>query len=182
VTPQQQLQPYLRPDERLLWSGRPDPDVVFSPRDVFLIPFSLMWGGFALFWEGAVIVKGTNAFFIAWGVPFVLIGLYMIFGRFIAKKRWRRSAAYGLTDQRALVAVGARSVSDSPIKNTPTSVRRSRDGAHVTISFGSQSGWMRPHGANADLLPWFNPTGEVTFVDVAEPDRLLGALESARTT
>jgi hypothetical protein len=180
VTAQQQLEPYLRPNERLLWCGRPDPDVIFSPRDVFLVPFSLMWGGFALFWEGAVIVGGTNALFIAWGVPFVLVGLYMIFGRFIVKKRWKRSAAYGVTDQRALVAVGTRSISDSPIKNTPTSIRRSRDGAHVAVSFGSPSGFMRPHAANADLMPWFNPTGEVAFVDVAEPDVLLQALERAR--
>jgi hypothetical protein len=181
ASPEQQLRPYLRAQERLLWSGRPDPDVVFSSRDIFLIPFSLMWGGFALFWEGAVIVGGTNAFFILWGIPFVLIGLYMIFGRFIAKKRWRRRAAYGVTDQRALVAVGTRSVSDSPVKNTATSVRRSRDGKHVTVSFGSQSSWALPHAANADLLPWFNPTNEVAFVDVAEPEGLLQALERARS-
>lgn len=168
--------------ERLLWSGRPDPDVIFTPRDVFLIPFSIVWGGFALFWEGAVIVAGTNAFFIAWGVPFVLVGLYMIFGRFVMKKRWKRTAAYGVTDQRALVAVGTRSVSDSPVKGTATSVRRSRDGRHASVSFGPQSGRMRPHSGNFDLVPWWNPTGDVAFIDVAEPDRLLAAVDLARAT
>jgi hypothetical protein len=33
VAPQQQLQRYLRPEERLLWTGRPDPDVLFGPAD-----------------------------------------------------------------------------------------------------------------------------------------------------
>jgi hypothetical protein len=56
---QQQLEPYLRPQERLLWSGRPDPSVLFTGKDGFLIPFSLMWGGFAIVWEVAAIV-GTK--------------------------------------------------------------------------------------------------------------------------
>ena len=35
--------------------------------------------------------------------------------------------------------------------------------------------------SNIDLVPWWNPTGEVAFVDVAEPDALLQALERARS-
>jgi hypothetical protein len=172
ASPQQQLQPYVRPHERLLWSGRPDPSVLFTAKDGFLIPFSLMWGGFAIVWEAAAIVgtKGSSRWFVLWGIPFVCIGLYMIFGRFILKKRRKR----------AMVAVGDRSLSDSPVKHTPTSVRRSRDGRHVTVTFGSQAGLNRVWAnTGMDVLPWWTGN-EVAFFDVAEPAELLAALDRAR--
>jgi hypothetical protein len=58
--------------EKILWVGRPDPAKIFSKSDRFAIPFSLMWGGFALFWETTVILSG-GGFFILWGIPFVAI-------------------------------------------------------------------------------------------------------------
>jgi hypothetical protein len=42
VDPAAQLQLYLRPGEQLLWSGRPDPNVRFTPADAFLVPFSIL--------------------------------------------------------------------------------------------------------------------------------------------
>ena len=182
MTAQEQLQQYLRPHERLLWSGRPDPRKIFTAKDWFLVPFSLMWGGFAIVWEVAAIVgtEGSNRWFILWGIPFVAIGLYMICGRFVLKKRRKLKTAYGLTDQRALVAVGDRSIVDSPIRDTPSSVNWSRDKRHVTVTFGSRERINHVWGnTGMDVLPWWNPS-EVAFYDVAEPDRLLEAVERAR--
>jgi hypothetical protein len=39
---QLQLEPHLRPGERLLWCGGPDPLVRLTPADGFLIPFSML--------------------------------------------------------------------------------------------------------------------------------------------
>ena len=125
--------------------------------------------------------EGTNRWFVLWGVPFVAIGLYMIFGRFVVKKRRKLVTAYGLTDERALIAVGERSLSDSPVTHTPVSIERSRDGRHVTVKFGSQGRannvWSN---TGMDALPWWNPN-EVAFFDVAEPDALLAALDRVRS-
>jgi hypothetical protein len=83
------LEPHLVHDECVLSTGRPDPAKHFTKADVFAIPFSLMWGGFAIFWEAAALASGPS-FFAFFGLPFVAIGLYMIFGRFIYKARLKR--------------------------------------------------------------------------------------------
>jgi hypothetical protein len=93
---QEKLSPGLLPNEEILWSGQPDPSVLLSKADAFLIPFSLHCGGFALAWEGFVIAEllsgetesgngGSLFMFVVFGLIFVVAGLYFIFGRFIYK-------------------------------------------------------------------------------------------------
>ncbi len=56
---QLRLQPYLLSGERILWTGQPDPRRLVGGKDAYLIPFSLMWGGGAVFWEAAVLLSGA---------------------------------------------------------------------------------------------------------------------------
>ena len=73
----------LLPNEKIIWTGQPDKSVIFSPIDIFLVPFSLAWGGFAVFWELSALgvtnqrnlSHNPPAFFALFGVPFVVIGL-----------------------------------------------------------------------------------------------------------
>jgi hypothetical protein len=130
------LQEFLLPDERILWTGRPDPRRLFSTADVFYVPFSLLRGGFALFWEGAVIASGAQWLFVLWGLPFVIAGQYLIWGRLIYR-RWARSrTTYSVTTRRAIVLRGRsiQSVFRNQLPGTHLSVRRDGGG---TIEFGS---------------------------------------------
>ena len=179
--PQAQLEPYLRPGERLLWAGRPDPSVTFTRADALLVPFSVLWGGFAIFWEIGVLASGAPILFTLWGIPFVAAGLYFMVGRFVYKKRRKLRTAYGLTPERALVAVGASALDDSPVRHVPTSVRRTRDGRHVSVSFGSHGRWSRAAFYGNTGMEFFNfADGPVAFYDVADGEALLAALDRAR--
>jgi len=104
----QLFKPDLQKDEKIVWSGQPVPSL-FSAGDIIAIPFSLLWGGFAYFWEGSVVylylTKHNPAllFMVAWGIPFVVIGSYMMWGRFIVQHFQQKNLFFALTNQRALI-------------------------------------------------------------------------------
>ena len=94
----------LLSDEKIIWSGRPGPGLLLTPRDIFLIPFSLLWGGFAIFWEFTAIKShGPLIPFDLFGAVFVVIGLFFIFGRFLADMWLRGGLRYAITTQRVLI-------------------------------------------------------------------------------
>lgn len=92
--------------ERLLWSGQPRTGIRLRAQDAFLIPFSILWCGFAIFWEASVINTGAPFFFKLWGIPFVCAGLFFVFGRFIVDARNRARTFYGITSERIIIISG----------------------------------------------------------------------------
>ena len=105
------LQPELMSGESLQWAGMPNPSVVFHSDDWFMVPFSLLWGGFAIFWEAGVLgywQNGTKAhpaptFMVLWGIPFVIAGQYIIWGRFLWEAWLKRRTHYAVTNRRVLI-------------------------------------------------------------------------------
>jgi hypothetical protein len=133
--PEDVMRAKLDDGEQLLWSGRPRRGVLLQPSDALLIPFSLFWGGFALFWEYEVV--NTHQFWVLqiWGIPFVLIGLYLIAGRFFVDAYVRGRTYYGVTDKRVMVASGqtTRTIALSDLTGVALSTRPDGSG---TIVFG----------------------------------------------
>lgn len=94
-------------DAATVWTGRPGGGIRLQRGDILLVPFSLLWCGFAVFWETAAIsTGGAPWFFPVFGGAFVLIGLYFVAGRFVYDMYIRSRTTYGLTRDSALIDVG----------------------------------------------------------------------------
>jgi hypothetical protein len=178
------LAPELGRDERVIWSGMPLQGVRLAPADALLIPFSLLWGGFAIFWETSVIRAGAPIFFELWGVPFVLAGLYIIAGRFFVDSYLRKLTFYGLTAQRVITisGLGTRTVRSLALTGLSEMTLTERADQSGTIIFGptspmysmwSGTGWP---GMGRKLAPAFERIEGVRQVY----DLIRAARESAR--
>src|SRR5262249_42158437 len=182
----EKLQGELLPDETLLWAGRPCRKVILHKEDIGLIPFSLLWGGFAIFWEymatgGFQRSDGPNWFFALWGVPFVAIGQYMIWGRFFYAWWKKGRVFYGVTNKRVIVLdrVWGRKVSIAYLDRIPRIEKECRSDGIGTLRFGYPpiSVNKRKNFGSFDPLP----TSEVpTFVDVEQADAVYRIVAEAR--
>lgn len=101
-----ELRANLATDEKLIWTGRPKTGFVLRSSDAFLIPFSLFWAGFAVFWETSVVYGEAPFFFMLWGIPFLLVGLYITIGRFWVDAKKRANTIYGITSDRIIIKSG----------------------------------------------------------------------------
>jgi|SRR5208283_96694 len=170
------LQPELMSGESLLWAGQPNRSVIFHSEDWTMIPFSLLWGGFAIFWESGVLgIWGHSkhtapVFFALWGIPFVVIGQYMIWGRFLYDAWIKRRTYYAVTDRRVLVLQDGtkRKTSSAYLDAIPTI---ERDGGETgTLWFGPKHPMIAGRGQKARGWSRFNVGDIATFSDIDDVD------------
>jgi hypothetical protein len=89
--------------ERVLWNGRPTQGLLFTAEDLFLIPFSLLWCGFAISTTFGANHARTPLFFTLWGGMFVALGFFFVAGRFMLDIWLRRRIYYAVTNQRVMI-------------------------------------------------------------------------------
>jgi hypothetical protein len=158
---------HLLPGEQILWAGRPAQGLLLTRRDGFMIPFSLVWSGFAVFWEHSVLHTNAPGFFKLWGIPFVAIGLYLVAGRFFLDAWLRRGMRYAVTSQRILI------LRPPPfgnfvaieLKRLPDATLQERADGSGTIRFGQTT---TPFGRNgwSSWTPALDPTPQ--FLGVSD--------------
>lgn len=126
---------YLMGDEFILWKGKPEKGNLLSKNDVFFIPFSIFWCGFAIFWIIGAASTGTP-FFWMFGIPFVFVGLYMVFGRFIHIAYTRNHTYYVITNKKIIRKIGGKiDILDG--QNLPSMNVDIRNGGNGNINFGN---------------------------------------------
>jgi len=142
-------------DETVRWTGEPPTGFLWRSSDWMLVPFSLMWGGFAIFWESMVIAAGAPLIMQLWGVPFVCVGAYLIAGRFVWDANVRARTHYAVTDRAAYIVVtGFRGVvrryAGSGLDDV--AIERSADGSG-TLRFGPDPRVSRQAARSASFVP-----------------------------
>lgn len=184
---QQLLQNELTSGESLLWAGKPNPRVIFHPSDLYMIPFSLMWGGFAIFWEGEVTGlfgfghgKPAPSLFLLWGIPFVLAGQYLIWGRFFYAAWKKKHIVYAVTNRRALVlSLFPRSKTIFAfIDGLPTVDKELRSDGIGTLKFGAINNPWNLNNNSWDGL--YLNSGIPVFVDIDEAASVYAIVADAR--
>jgi hypothetical protein len=169
--PEQVIGRVLVPGETLLWSGAPPEGILIRPTDVLRMPLSLGLCGFAL-WEFAAVSSG-NVFFMVWGVPFVLTGVYLLVGRFVVDAWLRTNTSYAVTDRRVIIEwalFGLNVVESLDLDRLDTMTVSERPDGRGTIVFAarpSRSGAFSPRGRLVPLglpLPSFERIEHVGLV------------------
>lgn len=168
------FQPYLLTGERVRWSGQPKQGLAAGNRDIFLIPFSLLWGGFAIFWNAMVWFPPGNTstgespdlFLKLWGLPFLIVGVYLIIGRFLYDSAVRKRLFYAVTDQRVLILRGSKITSLDIDRLPRLELTEHRDGtgtlAFEASNLGSSAGtngwsWWLPSVSGSQFFRVQNP-------------------------
>lgn len=146
----QELQKHINKRDKIIWAERPKQGIIFRSSDVFLIPFSFAWGGFAIFWEVMVLATGAPIFMAFFGIPFVLIGLYLIVGRFFHDMYIRREMIYGLTEKQIIIKRGdkLRFVDLSSLTDMQLSTKKDGSGS---ILFNSRLHQINSRGNSSNL-------------------------------
>jgi Domain of unknown function (DUF1707) len=168
------IRDHLLDGERLLWVGQPDPRKHFTRADRFLIPFSVLWGGFALSWESVALFatsdKGSHApiSFPVIGFLFTVLGIYFMVGRFFYKAYTKKRTTYAITDRRVLVLTGPNSLDAMFLGSIPSVSQPgvSHDGAG-TVAFGRGSGASAIYAnTGMEFLGRTNGTAPLAFYDI----------------
>jgi hypothetical protein len=173
------IQPELLSGERILWADQPNTTTIFHKEDGFLIPFSLFWGGFAIFWEFAaagLLGNGprsspASSFPVLWGVPFVVVGQYLIWGRFLYAAWKKKRTYYGVTERRVVVVQNGwkRCMASAFLDTLPNLIKENGRNGSGTLRFAQpqpmwsgSGGWGVWDGMAIGTVP--------TFVDIDDVD------------
>lgn len=139
---QSEISSIIGPDETLVWTGQPKRGIVFRTLDLFIFPISFLISLFGLFW--VFISSQTSPAFALFGIPFILIALFLGVGRFIADAQIRKNSAYGLTDKRVIIKTGilqrnVKSINLDSLSNVEFTERADGSG---NISFGPRNAYV----------------------------------------
>ena len=166
------ISPSLGPDERILWRGKPVRIRLFEAKDLYMIPFSLLWAGFAVYWEFSAIQSGAPFFFRLFGAFFVIVGLYITVGRFIYKSYILKRTSYAVTNERILINRNGKIDVLSKSALPSYTITRREDGSG-TIRFHTS---RAAYGIRAFSRPYYD-YDPIRIIEVENVDQVLRLIQ-----
>jgi hypothetical protein len=157
----------------VLWTGKPKQGLILSPRDVYLIPFSLTWCGFAVFWTVTSSKNDAPIFFTLWGSMFIAVGLYFVLGRFIHDIVNRSRIIYKVTRSGISIISGGTETIIPVGQWTCLEMTRYRDQTG-TILFSPQLGL---HSGNSFQIWVPSKSKSPQFYRIDDPARVLDLIK-----
>lgn len=169
--------------EEILWAGQPDTRILFSRSDIFTIPFGIVFTVFSLEWESGAFKQvlnpnskpGASWLFPLFGVPFVLIGLYLAVGRFFYKFWNKKRTYYAVTNKRILVVKNSRQreLRGAYLEAIPVINRSIRRDGHGTIIFGNTPpGALMSEDSGFDFLGSRTVEHAPSFRDINDAEKI----------
>lgn len=164
------FRPYLAPGERLLWTGKPDPEPKVRPE-------ALPIGIALIFVFGAVIVTvliraegGDRWVWLAVATVFFAIGLQLVFIAPKEDRRARRGISYAVTDRRVLRADRGQTAIRARNLGEIETVELIRNRGKGTVRFRIAGDADHPEREEVHLLPTESPFP--LFLDIADAEEV----------
>jgi hypothetical protein len=164
--------------EHIIWSGKPKPGLMFSSRDAFLIPFSMLWTGFAIFWTIMMASTRAGLGFALYGLAFVAIGVLITAGRFFVDAWLRGGTHYAVTDRRILI-LRPKPFGDFTaiaLDRLPDARLSERKDGYGTLRFGQRASLSAGNGFSV-WLPSLDPTPQ--FLAISNARRVFNMIQRA---
>ncbi len=161
----------LIPGENILWKGKPEKGAIFTRQDIIMIPFSIFWCGFAFFWFFGALEAG--GFFALFGIPFILVGLYLVAGRFFITAHLRKNTAYVITNKKIIRKKGKK-IDMIEIATLPPMHTELHQNGCGTITFGEPTYSYRSSRSRGYVEPAFSLEN---IADVIRIQALISSIE-----
>jgi hypothetical protein len=112
----------------------------------------LIWGAFAILWEVQVAgfwsqhgSQEVPIAFVLWGIPFVLISQYLIWGRFVYATWKKKRTFYAVTNRRVMVVQNgwSRITASAYLDTLPALMKETSSGKSGSLRFATaESSWL----------------------------------------
>lgn len=167
---QARLESEMAGGERIEWQAMPIPRWI-EPATIAMVLFGIPWTAFAVFWTFGAAYGVSHSpgpwflsFFPLFGLPFILVGIGLLSSPFWSRRR-ARNTIYAITDRRALIIQGARSVETKSFGPDALAeiTRRERRNGTGDVLF-SRKEWRDSDGDRQ--------TREIGFFSIPEPRRV----------
>jgi hypothetical protein len=180
----------LLPGEKLLWQDRPIRHRLFYAPDAVLVPFTVVWALFAGFAFGSMLTsdRPPPMPFPVVLVPFAVVGLYLLVGRFVVRAIASRRIRYALTDRRLVVfgGVTGTNATSTYVTTLQPPVIAEREDRSGSLAFGAFPGvWDAFNSKNLHLIWASQPTSKPVLWDIPDVRRvrdLLAGIQAGSRT